>query len=77
MSREREDESPSLEEKEFKKYFYTLTEMVKVLYEERSTRMVGESSKPPHGDGSSEEKIKEKKDSKGSGEKPPPYSPSS
>jgi hypothetical protein len=56
MSGQREPEGPSSEEEEFKKAFYTLTEMVKVLYEERNTRMVGESSKPPHGEGSSEDK---------------------
>lgn len=49
MSREIGPKGPSSEEEEFKKAFYTLTEMVKVLYEERNTRMVGESSKPPHG----------------------------
>jgi len=77
MSIEREPEGPSSKEEEFKKAFYTLTEMVKVLYEERNTRMVGESSKPPHGEGSSEDKKDEKKDSKGNGGKPPPSPPSS
>ena len=51
--------------------------MVKVLCEERNTRMVGESSKPPHGEGISEEKKYEKKDSKGNGRKLPPSPPSS
>ena len=51
MSGEREHEGPSLEEEEFKKAFYTLTEMVKVLYKERNTRMVGEISKRPHVEG--------------------------
>ena len=77
MFGEREHEGPSSEEEDFKKYFYSLTEMVKVLYEERNTRMVGESSKPPHGEGSSEDKRDEKKDSKGNGGKPPPSPPSS
>ena len=45
-----------LEEEAFKKAFYNLTEMGRVLYEERSTRMVGGNSKPPHGEGNSEDK---------------------
>ena len=51
MSREREPGVPSLEEEEINKYFYTLTKMVKVLYEDRNTRMVGEISKRPHVEG--------------------------
>ena len=51
--------------------------MVKVLYEERNARMAGESSKPPHGEGSSKDKNNEKMDSKGNGGKPPPSPPSS
>ena len=51
--------------------------MAKVLYEEWNTRMVGESYKPPHGEGSSENKKDENKDSKGNGGNPPPYPPSS
>ena len=77
MFGEREPEGPSSEEEEFKKDFYTLNDIVKVLYEERNTRMVGESSKPPHGEGSSEDKKDEKKDSKGNGGNPPPSPPSS
>ena len=53
VSRERGPEGPSSKDEEFKKYFFTLIEMVNVLYEERNTRMVGESSKPPHGEGRS------------------------
>lgn len=77
MFGEREPKGPSLEEEEFKKSFYTLIDMVKVLYEERNTIMVQEISKPPHGEGSSEDKKHEKKDSKGNGGKPPPSPPSS
>jgi len=51
--------------------------MVKVLYEERNNKMVGESSKPSHGEGSSDDKKYEKKDSKANGGKPPPSPPSS
>jgi len=49
--------------------------MVKFLYEDRNTRIVGESSKPPH-EGTSEDKKDEKKDSKGNRGKPPPSPPS-
>jgi len=77
MSREKEPKGPSLEEEEFKKAFLTLIEMVKVLYEERNTRMVGGSSKPPHGEGSSEDKKDKKKDSKRNDGNPPPSPPSS
>ena len=47
-----------------------MTEMVKVLYEERNTRLQGESSKPPKGEGSSG-------GGNGNGDKPPPSPPSS
>ncbi len=40
------------DEKTFRKAFFDMTEMVKVLYEERNTRLQGESSKPPKGEGS-------------------------
>ena len=65
------------EEEAFKKSFYDLTNMVRVLYEQRNTRMAGENSKNPHGEGSSGDKKYDKKDSKGNGGKPPPYPPSS
>ena len=55
MSEEREIEGLS-EEEAFKKYFYDLTDMVRVIYEERNTRMAGEGFKSPHGEGSSEDK---------------------
>jgi len=64
------------EEDAFKKCFYDLTDMVRVLYEGRNTRMVGESFKSTHGEGSSKDKIYEKKDSKGKGGNPPPFPPS-
>ena len=56
-----------------------MTEMVKVLYEERNVRMQGESLRPPKGEGSLGGR------SHGDGKKPPstppssslPYSPSS
>ena len=55
------------EEEAYKKAFYELTERVRILFEERSTRMVEGNSKSPHGEGTSEDKKDEEKDSKGSG----------
>ena len=46
-----------------------MKEMVKVLYEERNTKLQGESSKPPKGKGSSG-------GGNGNGDRPPPSSPS-
>ena len=40
------------DEKAFRKSFFNMTQMVKFLYEERNTRLQGESSKPPKGEGS-------------------------
>jgi hypothetical protein len=54
---------PSEEEK-FRKYFYDMTKMVKVLFEEINARLQGEISNPPKGNG-------------GSGDSPPPSPPSS
>ena len=39
------------EEEAFKRDFYDLTERVRILFEKRNTRMVGENSKSPHGEG--------------------------
>ena len=47
-----------------------MKEMVKVLYEEGNTRLQGESSKPPKGEGSSG-------GGNANGDKPPPSPPSS
>ena len=58
------------DEKTFRKAFFDMTEMVKVLYEERNTRLQGESSKPPKGEGSLG-------GGSGNGDKPPPSPPSS
>jgi len=65
MFGQRESEGPSSKEEEFKKSFYNLTEMVKVLYEDRNTIMVGESYKRPHGEGNSENEKDEKNIPKG------------
>ena len=40
------------DEKDFRKDFFDMIEMVKVLYEERNTRLQGESSRPPRVEGS-------------------------
>ena len=40
-------------ENTFKKYFFDMTEMVKVLYEEKTSRLQGEISKPSKGEDSS------------------------
>ena len=79
MSHDGEPTNMSEDEKVFRKAFFDMTEMVKVLYEERKNRMVGESSKPPHGEGSSRGKKDDMKDSKCNGGNPlpsPPYSSS-
>jgi len=60
MSGEKEPEGPFSKEEGLKKSFFNLTKMVKVLYEERNTRMVGESSKLSHGEGISKDKRNEK-----------------
>ena len=70
MSHEGEPANMTEDEKVFRKAFFDMTEMVKVLYEERNTRLRGESSKPPKGEGSSGG------GGNGNGGKPPP-SPSS
>ena len=44
MSHEGGTDNMSDEENTFKKYFFDMTEMVKVLYEERNSRLQGQSS---------------------------------
>jgi len=39
------------DENTFRKDFFDMTEIIKVLYEERNRKMQGESSKPPNGEG--------------------------
>ena len=41
------------EENTFRKSFFDMTKLGKVLYEERTSRLQGESSKPSKGEGSS------------------------
>jgi len=75
MSHEGEPTNMTEDEKTFRKDFFDMTEMVKVLYEERNNRLQGESSKPPKGEGSLGGG-----NGKGvnvNGDKPPPSPPSS
>lgn len=53
MSHEGGPDNMSEDEKDFRKEFFDVTHMVKVLYKERSTTLQGESSKPSKGEGSS------------------------
>ena len=59
------------DERAFRKAFFDMSEMVKVLYEERILRMQGESSRHPRGEGSPGG------EGHGNGKKPPPTPPSS
>ena len=56
------------DEKDFRKEFFDMTHMLKVLYEERNTRLqLGESFNPPKGDGG----YGDKPPNEGNGDKPP------
>jgi hypothetical protein len=61
------------EEETFRKGFYDMTKMVKVLFEERNARFQGESSNPPKGNGDSADKTP--KGNGGNGDTPPPLPP--
>jgi hypothetical protein len=50
MAHEKSHEIPTSEEETFRKSFYDMTEMVKVLFEERNEMLQGERSNPPRGD---------------------------
>jgi hypothetical protein len=58
----------------FRKYFYDMTEMVKVLFEEINACLQGESSNPPNGNEDSGDKNP--KGNGGNGDTPPPSPPS-
>lgn len=58
------------DEKTFRKAFFEMYEMVKVLYEEGNSRLYGEISKPPKGYGGKGDKPP--KGNGQNGEKPPP-----
>lgn len=53
MSHEGEPTNMLEDENVFRKDFFDMKKMVKILHEERNTRLRGESSKPPKGEGSS------------------------
>jgi hypothetical protein len=58
------------EDEAFRKYFYDMTEMVNILFEERNEILQGESSNPPNGNGESGDKNP--KGNGGNGDSPPP-----
>lgn len=70
MSHEIEPTNMTKDEKTFRKDLFDMIEMVKVLYEERNSKLEGEISKPPKGEGSLA-------GGNGNGDKPPPSPPSS
>ena len=51
MAHEEGLEGMSEDERNFRKNFFEMSKMVKVTYQERNSRLQGESSKPPKGDG--------------------------
>ena len=73
-----EDMDPKEEERVFRKAFLDMTEMVRILYQERNDRLVREASKNrKEGEGSSRGKKSEEKTKKGHGGNGDPPSPSS
>jgi len=78
MSHEGGLDNISKDDNSFKKEFLDMTHMVKVLYEDRNSRLKGESSKPSKGEGFSGGKGgDDDKPSKGNCDEPPYSSPSS
>jgi hypothetical protein len=75
MAHEESHETLSSKDETFKKYFYDMTDMVKVLFEERNARLQGERSNPPKGNGDSGDKNP--KVNGRNGDSPPPSPPSS
>jgi hypothetical protein len=63
------------EDEDFRKAFMDMTEMVKILFEERNARLQGESSNPSKDKGDSGDKTP--KGNGGNGDTPPPSPPSS
>jgi hypothetical protein len=70
MVHEESHEIPTSEDETFKKAFYDMTKMVKVLFEERNTRLQGKSQ-------ILQEVMKNPKENGGNGDTPPPSPPSS
>jgi hypothetical protein len=75
MAHEESHETLTSEDETFRKDFYDMTEMVKFLFEERNTRLQGESSNPKKGNEDSGDKTP--KGNGGNGDTPPPSPPSS
>ena len=75
MAHEEGPEGMSEDERTFRKSFFEMSKMVKVLYEERNSRFQGESSKPQKLDGGKGDKFP--KGNGGNGDKPPASPPSS
>ena len=65
------------EEDDVKRDFNDIKMMVKIMFDSFTVGMAREGSKPPHGQGTSDDKKDEENDSKGSGGNPPPSPPSS
>ena len=75
MAHEESHEIPTSEEETFRKAFYDMTKMVKVLHDERNARLQGEISNLPRGNEGNDDKTP--KWNGGNGDTPPPSPPSS
>jgi len=75
MAHEEGPKGMSKDERTFRKYFFGMSQKVKVLYEESNSRLYGEISKPPKGDEGKTNKPPKRNG--GNGDKPPPSTPSS
>jgi hypothetical protein len=73
MADEESHENLTSKDETFRKAFYDMTKMVKVLFEEINAMLQGESSNPPKGNGDSGDKNP--KGNGGNGDTPPPSSP--
>ena len=69
MAHEETHATLTSEDATFRKTFYDMIEMVKVLFEERNERLQGERSNPPKGNGDSGDKNP--KGNGGNGDSPP------
>jgi hypothetical protein len=75
MAHKESHETLTSKDETFRKAFYEMIEIVKVLFEERNERLQGESSNPLNGNGDSGDKTL--KGNGGKGDTPPPSLPSS
>jgi hypothetical protein len=73
MAHEETHKTLTSEDETFRKYFYDMIKMVKVLFEERNARFQGEISNPPRGNEDSGDKTP--KGNGGNGDTPPPSPP--